>query len=301
MGGWRTSCNNALMTTTLANDTVGDVLRDWRSRRRFSQLDLALYADISARHLSFVESGRSRPSRDMLLRLAERLELPLRERNRLLLAGGFAPVFAERALDQADMAVAMEAVRAVLRAFEPFPALAVDRHWRLVAANEGLPPLLRGVAPRLLEAGVDVLTLSLSPDGLAPFILNLAEWRHHVLERLRRDVAASGDPELARLHETLRALPGLSNRSEASSAVMPAASIAVPLILRHPSTGQRLSFLSTSTVFGTAADVTLAELTLEGFLPADEATRKALAMPQDPLQPSKDTLRSPIADTFHAS
>lgn len=276
MGGWRTSCDNRAMTTTLANDTVGDVLRDWRSRRRFSQLDLALDANVSARHLSFVESGRSRPSRDMLLRLAERLELPLRERNRLLLAGGFAPVFAERALDGPDMTAAMEAVRAVLRAYEPFPALAVDRHWRLVATNEGLTPLLHGVAPRLLEPGVDVLTLSLSPDGLAPFILNLAEWRHHVLERLRRDVAASGDPELARLQETLQALPGRSSRSEPSSAASPAASIAVPLIMRHPSTGDRLSFLSTTTVFGTATDVALAELTLEGFLPADEATRKAL-------------------------
>lgn len=261
------------MATVLANDTVGDVLRDWR---RYSQLDLALEADVSARHLSFVENGRSAAGRDMLLRLAERLDLPLRERNRLLLAGGYAPVFAERSLDRPDMAAAMDAVRAVLHAYEPYPALAVDRHWRLVAANDCLSPLLRGVAPRLLEPGVDVLTLSLSPDGLAPFILNLAEWRQHILERLRRDFAASGDPELARLLEILRALPRPAGRSENLFAASPVVSIAVPLVLRHPAKGERLSFLSTTTVFGTATDVALAELTLEGFLPADEATRRAL-------------------------
>ncbi|WP_061936022.1 helix-turn-helix domain-containing protein [Aureimonas sp. AU22] len=264
------------MTATTASDTVGDVLRDWRRRRRFSQLDLALEAEVSTRHLSFVESGRSQPSRDMLLRLAERLELPLRERNRLLLAGGYAPIFAERDLDRPDMAAAMDAVRAVLHAYEPYPALAVDRHWRLVAANEGLPPLLQGVARRLLDPGVDVLTLSLSSDGLAPFILNYAEWRQHILERVRRDAARSGDGELARLHERLRALPSPAGRSEAAFETSPAASIAVPLLLRHPLTNERLSFLSTTTVFGTASDVALAELTLEGFLPADEATREAL-------------------------
>lgn len=262
----------------LVSDTVGDVLRDWRRRRRFSQLDLALEAEVSTRHLSFVESGRSQPSRDMLLRLAERLELPLRERNRLLLAGGYAPIFAERSLDRPDMAAAMDAVRTVLRAYEPYPALAVDRHWRLVAANEGLPPLFQGVAPRLLEPGVDVLTLSLSPDGLAPFILNYAEWRQHILERVQRDAARSGDRELTRLHERLQALPGPVGRSAVPSQTLPSASIAVPLILRHPSTDERLSFLSTTTVFGTANDVALAELTLEGFLPADQATREALTV-----------------------
>lgn len=266
----------------LANDTVGDVLRDWRRRRRFSQLDLALEAEVSARHLSFIESGRSQPSRDMLLRLAERLELPLRERNRLLLAGGYAPIFAERGLDRPDMTAAMDAVRAVLRAYEPYPALAVDRHWRLVAANEGLPPLLGGVAPHLLDPGIDVLTLSLSPDGLAPFILNYAEWRQHLLERVRSDAIRSGDEELARLLERLRALPRPAGGSERSSTTSSTASIAVPLILRHPSTNERLSFLSTTTVFGTASDVALAELTLEGFLPADEVTREALTARHSP-------------------
>jgi transcriptional regulator with XRE-family HTH domain len=257
--------------------TVGDVLRDWRRRRRFSQLDLALDADVSTRHLSFVESGRSSASRDLLLRLAERLEIPLRERNRLLLAGGYAPHFAERALDAVEMTVARQAVDAVLAAYEPFPALAVDRHWTLVAANGALAPLLQGVAPRHLEAPVNVLRLSLDVDGLAPFILNLAEWRAHILERLHRDAAASGDEILERLHSELLALPAPDGRYARQAPAVPAGGrIAVPLVLRHPQTGERLSFLSTTTVFGTATDIALAELTLEGFLPADEATRKAL-------------------------
>ncbi|KMO12591.1 helix-turn-helix domain-containing protein [Methylobacterium indicum] len=266
------------MRAALATNTVGDVLRDWRRRRRFSQLDLALEAEISARHLSFVENGRSAASRDMLLRLAERLALPLRERNRLLVAGGYAPVFAERPLEQPDMRAALDAVRAVLAAYEPFPALAVDRHWTLVAANDALTPLLAGVAPRLLRPPVNVLALSLSPEGLAPAILNLGEWRRHILERLRRDAATSGDPELDRLHDALQALPAPGGRSQA---VHPsdADRIAVPLVLRHPATGRQLSFLSTTTVFGTATDVALSELTLEGFLPADEATRRALTGP----------------------
>ncbi|TNC10716.1 helix-turn-helix transcriptional regulator [Methylobacterium terricola] len=264
------------MKATLANETVGDLLRDWRRRRRYSQLDLALEAEISTRHLSFVESGRSTPSREMLLRLAERLVLPLRERNRLLLAGGYAPVFTERSLDRPDMAAAIGAVRAVLSAYQPYPALAVDRHWTLVAANDALMPLLAGVAPHLLQPPVNVLRLSLAPDGLAPAILNLGEWRQHILERLHRDAAASGDSELERIHDALRALPSPGATLQQSEPRSALARIAVPLVLRHPATGERLSFLSTTTVFGTATDIALSELTLEGFLPADETTRRAL-------------------------
>jgi len=262
------------MTIGLTKDTVGDVLRHWRRRRRFSQLDLALAADVSTRHISFVESGRSSASRGLLLRLAEHLALPLRERNHLLLAGGYAPQFPERPLDAPDMTAAIEAVRAVLAAYEPFPALAVDRHWTLVAANDALSPLLVGVAPHLLEAPVNVLRLSLAPDGLAPSILNFGEWRHHILERLRRDVAVSGDLAVERLHDELRRIASPVARASPPQLDL---RVAVPLILRHPTTGERLSFLSTTTVFGTATDVSLAELTLEGFLPADDATRKALA------------------------
>jgi len=262
------------MITSPQTGTVGDVLRDWRQRRRLSQMDLAGEAAISTRHLSFVESGRAAPSRDMLLRLAEPLGMSLRERNRLLLAGGFAPLYPERSLDAPDMAAAKQAVGAVLAAQEPFPALAVDRHWTLVAANGAVSPLLAAVAPELLRPPVNVLRLSLAPDGLAPFILNLPEWRRHLLERLRHDARASGDGALFELHDELRALPAPLPAAPAAHAT--AASVAVPLVLRHPGTGERLSFLSTTSVFGTAMDVTLAELTLECFYPADERTRTAL-------------------------
>lgn len=256
------------MTTT--SDTVGDVLRDWRRRRRLSQMDLAGEADVSTRHLSFVESGRAAPSREILMRLAEPLALPLRERNRLLLAAGYAPLYPERGLDAPDMAAAREAVEAILAAHDPYPALAVDRHWTLVAASRAVHDLLGGVAPHLLAPPVNVLRLSLSPDGLAPSIVNLSEWRQHLLGRLRHDAASSGDGQLVALHDELRAIPvAASTRPPPRTAA-----IAVPLILRRGET--TLSFLSTTTVFGTATDVTLAELTLEAFLPADQATRDAL-------------------------
>jgi transcriptional regulator with XRE-family HTH domain len=252
--------------------SVGEVLRDWRQRRRFSQLELACEAEISTRHLSFVETGRASPSREMLLRLAEPLRMPLRERNRLLLAGGYAPLHSDSGLDAPDMVAARAAVEAVLSAHAPFPALAVDRHWTLIAANDALAPLLAGVAPRLLVPPVNILRLSLDLEGLAPSILNLAEWRHHLLTRLRHDAHASGDPKLIQLHDELRAMP-------APAAAQPLAatpnSVAVPLRLRHPVSGSHLSMLSTTTVFGTATNVTLAELTLECFYPADETTRTA--------------------------
>ncbi len=251
---------------------VGDLLRDWRARRRLSQLDLAGEAEVSTRHLSFVESGRAAPSRELLLRLAESLALPLRERNRLLLAGGFAPLHRERSIDDADMAAAKEVVAAVLRGHAPFPALAVDRHWNLVAANEAAGALLTGIDPALLAAPVNVLRASLDPRGLAPRIVNLAEWRHHLLARLHEDAERSGDPVLFALHQELRALPAPVSEKPHG----PTARIAVPLVIRDPASGTPLSFLSTTTVFGTAVDVTLAELTLECFYPANDETRRAL-------------------------
>lgn len=252
--------------------TVGDVLRDWRARRRLSQLDLACAAEVSTRHLSFVESGRAAPSRDLLLRLAEPLAMPLREQNRLLHAAGYAPVHGERALDAPDMAAALAAVDAVLRAHTPFPALAVDRHWNLLRANDAAAAMLVGIDPALLAAPVNVLRATLHPDGLAPRIANLAEWRHHLLARLRLDIDRSADPELERLHAELNGFPcPASDRPHGA-----AARIAVPLSIRSGASGSILSFLSTTTVFGTATDVTLAELTLECFYPADDATRQAL-------------------------
>lgn len=252
--------------------TVGTILRDWRARRRLSQLDLAGEAEVSTRHLSFVESGRAAPSRDLLMRLAEPLALPLRERNRLLLAGGFAPLHSEQPFDAPEMAAARQTVEAVLRSQQPFPALAVDRHWNLVLANDSVAMLLDGVAPALLAPPANVLRISLHPDGLAPRIVNLAEWQHHLLARLRDDADRSADPVLIALYDELRALPAPASRHPPG----PTARIAVPLSVRLPGKDTVLSFLSTTTVFGSAVDVTLAELTLECFYPADEETRRAL-------------------------
>lgn len=250
---------------------VGAQLRAWRSRRHLSQLDLALDAEISARHLSFLETGRSRPSRAMLLRLAERLRIPPRDRNLLLVAAGFAPALPERALDDPAMAAARRAVDLVLAAHEPFPALAVDRHWQLVAANGGVAGLLGGVAEHLLAPPVNVLRLSLHPEGVAPRIVNLSEWRTHVLRRLEDQVDVSADPVLAALLDELRAYPGGAARPGGADAY---GGVAVPLVLRTD-LGE-LSFLSTTTMFGTPIDITLAELAIEAFLPADARTAQLL-------------------------
>lgn len=256
-------------------DDFGARLREWRRRRGLSQLALALAADVSQRHLSFVESGRAAPSREMVLRLAEHLEMPLRERNGLLLAAGFAPVFAERPLDDPALAPARQAVERVLAAHEPFPAIAVDRHWTLVAANRAVAPLMGLADPALLAPPVNVLRLSLDPQGLAPHIVNLAEWRTHLLERLARQVAASADPVLAALRDELAALPGPRQRAFSTTpAPRDASGVFVPLQLATPA--GVLTFVSTITVFGTPVDVTLSELALESFFPADEATAEAL-------------------------
>jgi transcriptional regulator with XRE-family HTH domain len=254
---------------------VGVQLRTWRQRRRMSQLDLACEAEISTRHLSYVETGRAAPSREMLLRLAERLEVPLRERNQLLLAAGFAPMFKERRLDDPDLQAARAAVEQVLRAHEPYPALAVDRHWHLLMANAAVAPLLEGVAPALLQPPVNVLRLSLHPQGVAPRILNLPQWRAHLLARLHAQVAASGDATLAALMRELADYPVPAATGAEPEATADSAGIAVPMRLALPD-GRQLSFLSTTTVFGTPVDVTLSELAIEAFLPADAATAQAL-------------------------
>lgn len=252
---------------------VGELLREWRERRRLSQLALALDAAVSARHVSFLETGRSRPSREMLLHLMEHLEVPLRERNRLLLAAGFAPSFPERPLDDPALAVARAAIDRVLTGHEPYPALAVDRAWTLVAANRAVVLLTAGVAPALLQPPLNVLRLSLHPEGLAPRIANLAEWRDHVLARLRRQIAQSGDPELSALLAELEGLPVPAGGAPSADAV--SAGVAVPLRLR--SEAGELAFLSTTMIFGTPVDVTLSELAIEAFFPADAATAAMLS------------------------
>jgi transcriptional regulator with XRE-family HTH domain len=254
---------------------LGDHLRDWRRRRRMSQLDLACEADISARHLSFVETGRSQPSRDMVLHLAERLDVPLRERNVLLVAAGYAPVFAERSLTDPALQAARNAVDLILKGHEPYPALAVDRHWTLVAANEAVARLLAGTPPALLQPPVNVLRLSLHPEGFAPRIVNLAEWRGHLLARLRRQIDVSADPVLVELMAELRSYPASNAAGKGASASdQDYGGVVVPLRLMMKS--RVLSFFSTTAVFGTPVDITLSELALESFFPADAATVEAL-------------------------
>jgi transcriptional regulator with XRE-family HTH domain len=254
---------------------AGDYLRSWRRRRRMSQLELALEAEISQRHLSFVESGRSVPSREMLMRLAERLDVPLRERNAILLAAGYAPVFSERSLEDPAMTAARRAIELVLKGHEPYPALAVDRHWNMIAANASLALMLAGVADRtLLKPPVNVLRLSLHPNGLAPRIANLAEWRGHLLDRLRSQIMATNDPALADLMQELSSYPAIGKLAARAAAPADHGGVLVPLELA--SDAGLLSFISTTTVFGAPRDITLSELALEAFFPANAETAEVL-------------------------
>ncbi|HZZ87513.1 MAG TPA: helix-turn-helix transcriptional regulator [Caulobacteraceae bacterium] len=260
------------MSLALANP-VGDHLRAWRLRRRMSQLDLAGEAEISSRHLSFVETGRANPSRDMVLRLAERLEVPMRERNVLLVAAGYAPVFPDSELASPELTAVREAIEIILDGHRPYPAFALDRHWNVVASNGELPQLYDGVDPALLTPPVNVIRLSLSPSGLAPKIANLGEWRGHVLARLRRQVELTADPVLIALMDEAKSfsvrLPAAPPSRHLSQTEM-----LVPLRIRF---GERLlSFLTTTLVFGTPLEVTLSELAVETFFPADRETAEAV-------------------------
>ena len=246
----------------------GPLLREWRERRRMTQLDLALEAEISARHLSFVETGRSQPSREMLLHLSEQLQIPLRDRNLLLVSAGFAPMFPERSLEDPDMTAARRAVDLVLEAQKPFPAFALDRHWNMVASNGALPGLYDGVAPELLKPPINALRLSLHPKGVAPRIANLAEWQAHLLARLRRQIDLTADPVLVELLKEVTAY-----RAPVSTDTMDYA-IVVPFKISTPA--GVLSFFSTTTVFGTPVDITLSELAIESFFPADAASADAV-------------------------
>jgi len=248
-----------------ATRPVGTLLREWRQRRRRTQLDLALDAEISSRHLSFLETGRAQPSRRMVLHLAEELEIPLRERNALLVAAGFAPIFQERRLDDVSLAAARRAIDAMLEAQKPFPAFALDRHWNIAASNRALQELYEGVAPELLAPPVNALRLSLHPRGVAARVENLAEWRAHLLARLRREIALTADPVLEALLREATAYSGGDGQS-----VPVEREVLVPLKVRT-SLGL-LSFFSTTTVFGTPTDVTLSELAIELFFPADPHT-----------------------------
>ena len=252
--------------------SVGELVRSWREQRRLSQLDLASAADISQKHLSFIESGRATPSREMVLLLADHLDVPLRDRNVLLLSAGFAPIFRDRPLTDPAMARAMAMIQHVLKAHEPNPALTIDRHWTMVAANATVAPLLASVDPELLTPPINVLRVSLHPRGLAPLIVNLPEWRGHLLDRLRRQLRLTRDPKIEAL---LKELSGYQIGTRSNRETQHAQDdIAVPLRLRTQA--GVLSFISTVTVFGTPTEITLAELSLEAFYPADEATAALL-------------------------
>jgi transcriptional regulator with XRE-family HTH domain len=244
---------------------IGEHLRQWRLRRHLSQLGLAEDAGISTRHLSFVETGRAAPSRDMVLKLAEWLQVPLRERNVLLVAAGFAPAFPQHSLDDPALESARAAIDLVLRAHEPNPALAYDRHWNLVSSNRMLKPLLAGVPQRLLTPPVNIFRVALHPEALAANTVNIAEWGGHLLERLRRKCETTADPGLIKLYDELKTYP-----LPARSAPLPPDSVVIPFKLRFG--GDVLSFMSATMIFGTPVDVTLSELALETLFPADEFT-----------------------------
>ncbi|CAM4496124.1 helix-turn-helix transcriptional regulator [Nocardia ninae] len=250
--------------------TAGDLLRHWRLERRLSQLELAGRSDTSARHLSFIETGRAKPSRAMLVHLSEHLEIPLRERNRLLLAAGYAPVYAEPALDAPAMDAVRSAMSQILTGHQPYPALAIDQSWTMIDANAGVTLLLDGIDPALLTPPINALRLSLHPDGMAGQIVNLAEWRGHLFARLSRQIEVTGSPELVELRDELRAYPG----GEVDPALPDPDQSVVPLRLLRD--GHELSFIGITSVFGTPMNVTVAELAIESFFPADEDTMKRL-------------------------
>ena len=253
----------------VADSSFGTMLRTWRATRRMSQLELASAAGVSSRHLSFIETGRARPSREMVVHLSEQLDIPLRERNSLLTAAGFAPLYRETSLSAPEMEQARNAIELVLRN-HPYPAIAVDRRWDLVDANEKALAFLDGVDPELLGPPPNVYRLSLHPGGLAPRVENFDEYADHLLSRLQHQVAVSADPELVDLPEEMR---GYVGRRHPHTVVAPS-SVLMPMRLR---VGDHvLSMMSTIAVFGTPVDITLAELAIETFFPADAATAHLL-------------------------
>jgi transcriptional regulator with XRE-family HTH domain len=253
--------------------SFGEHLRHWRQRRRFSQMDLAHVAEVSTRHLSCVETGRASPSREMVLRLVERLDVPLRERNAWLVAAGFAPMYRARPLDDPGMAAARAAVQRILECHEPWPALAMDRHWNLVMHNRLVPLLMAGAAPELLQGTVNVLRLSLHPQGLAPRIANLRQWREHLFERLRQQIRATGDAVLGDLLEELKAYPEAPG---ATAVELPGEHPGVLMPFQFHTPLGVLQLVSTTTVFGSPVDITLQELAMETFFPADDASAAVL-------------------------
>jgi transcriptional regulator with XRE-family HTH domain len=268
------------MAVATAPTPVGDLLRSWRQRRSLSQLELSLNAAVSSRHLSFVETGRARPSREMVLRLAEELQVPLREQNALLLAAGYAPSYQERPLDAPEMETVRQAVDRFLRAHEPYPAIVIDRYHDLLGSNDATQVLLEGVAPELLEPPANALRIALHPEGMAPRTLNLGEWSAHLLQRLHREAQVTGDPRLDSLYDELVGYPGVVVRPP--HAEVESSDIVLPVRLRDTDGQGELAFFSTLSTFGTAVDITLSELSIEAFYPANAPTAMRLLSEIDP-------------------
>ncbi|SFC44955.1 helix-turn-helix domain-containing protein [Streptomyces aidingensis] len=277
------------MSAVTADDTgrgVGPLLREWRRRQGVSQLELALRAGSSARHISFIETGRTRPSREMVLRLAGHLDVPVRERNALLVAAGYAPHYPETPLDAAGLSALRHGLERMLAGLEPCPALVVDGLYRVHTFNRGIALLLDGVAPRLLEPPVNALRVTLHPEGLAPRIANFREWRGHLLAQLRRQMAPARSAALRALHEEVAAYP-LPPGGTVVAGEDGGAAPALPMLIDLA--GERLSFLSAITTFNTPVDVTVSELALETFVPADAGTAAALRrlVPQPRPEPER--------------
>jgi transcriptional regulator with XRE-family HTH domain len=272
------SVPSASMAAVASLDRVsfGDRLRAWRMRRRMSQLQLSNEAGVSARHLSFLETGRSRPSREIVLHLAEHLDVPLRERNTLLVAAGYAPVYRETALEEAPMAPIRDAIDDLLRGHEPYPAVLVDRHWDVVNANRPVQLLLAGVSPALLQPPINVMRVSLHPEGLAPHVVNYDEYRAHLLTRLARQVHLTGDDRLRELYDEVRAYGPPDGRELSGDELSGDEPIGVVLPMRLRTPSGELNLFSMVSTFGTAVDITLDELALESFFPADADTAAVL-------------------------
>lgn len=265
------------MATVSSQPSIGPLLREWRERRRLSQLELALDAGISTRHLSFVETGRSRPGREMLLRILVQLEVPFREQNRLLLASGHAPAFPERSLEDPELLPVREALDQILAGHEPYPAVVVDRAWNLVAANSAMRGLTEEVVidPALLEPPVNMMRLGFHPRGVAPLIVNLGQWRAHFCQRLERQLAVTGDPALVALLEEVAGYPIPGDEPDPAPDPEEREMLG-PVRFRAPGGGE-LSFFGMFAAFDTPFEVTTSELAMELLFPADQATAEALA------------------------
>ncbi|MBL1100897.1 helix-turn-helix domain-containing protein [Streptomyces coffeae] len=260
--------------TTATSAGVGELLRGWRTRRRISQLELALRADSSSRHISFIETGRSRPSQEMVLRLADHLEVPMRERNALLLAAGYAPLYPERSVDDPSMGTLREGMERLLTGYEPYPALVMNGTYEVQAANRGIAMLMEGVARHLLVPPLNAMRITLHPEGMAPRIRNFREWRAHLLDQMDRQLSLMRSPALRAVYEEVSAYPLPESGGRESAMAGSHTPFALPMMIEHG--GRVLSFISTIATFNTPMDVTVSELAIETFIPADRETAAAL-------------------------